>query len=114
MRKKRYVLNRRGLVGLFRKIIQAGASKAHQAALLRNAVINKIDINSPLKRLATLGHDFTPSYPKTESLPLAIPHSKGRGNYPFPLAGVNGPSHSYTSPLKAHPSFQDDEAEKKL
>ncbi|GFT06572.1 probable RNA-directed DNA polymerase from transposon X-element [Trichonephila clavipes] len=50
MRKKRYVLNRRGLVGLFRKIIQAGASKAHQTALLRNAVINKIDINSPLKR----------------------------------------------------------------
>ncbi|GFW12189.1 hypothetical protein TNCV_5111341 [Trichonephila clavipes] len=48
--------------------------------------------------LATLGHDFTPSYPKTESLPLAIPHSKGR-NYPFPLAGVNGPSHSYTQLL---------------
>ncbi|GFW23713.1 hypothetical protein TNCV_2032561 [Trichonephila clavipes] len=33
---------------------------------------------------------------------------------PIPLAGVNRPSHSYTSPLKAHPSFQDDEAEKKL
>ncbi|GFV20910.1 hypothetical protein TNCV_5037601 [Trichonephila clavipes] len=62
--------------------------------------------------LATLGHDFTPSYPKTESLPLAIPHSRG-GNYPFPLAGVNGRFHSPTPPtLKAHPSFQDDEAEK--
>ncbi|GFX20588.1 hypothetical protein TNCV_3489441 [Trichonephila clavipes] len=65
------------------------------------------------RELATLGHDFTPSYPKTECLPLAIPF-QGEGNYPFPLAGVNGPSHSYTSPLKAHPSFQDDEAEKKL
>ncbi|GFX59445.1 tigger transposable element-derived protein 1 [Trichonephila clavipes] len=27
---------------------------------------------------------------------LHIPHSKGEGNYPFPLAGVNGPFHSYT------------------
>ncbi|GFX79168.1 hypothetical protein TNCV_4747521 [Trichonephila clavipes] len=26
-------------------------------------------------------------------LPFHIP--RGRGNYPFPLAGVNGPSHSY-------------------
>ncbi|GFW21486.1 transposable element Tcb1 transposase [Trichonephila clavipes] len=28
---------------------------------------------------------------------LHIPHSKGEGNYPFPLAGVNGPFHSYMS-----------------
>ncbi|GFX28803.1 uncharacterized protein TNCV_4250421 [Trichonephila clavipes] len=27
-------------------------------------------------------------------LPFHIP--RGRGNYPFPLAGVNGPSHSYS------------------
>ncbi|GFX31355.1 hypothetical protein TNCV_2061731 [Trichonephila clavipes] len=64
-------------------------------------------------RLATLGHDFTPSYPKTESLPLAIPHSKGEETT-HSLAGVNGPSHSYTSPLKSSSVIQDDEAEKKL
>ncbi|GFS67731.1 hypothetical protein TNCV_4363981 [Trichonephila clavipes] len=51
MREKRDVLNRRVLIGLCRKIIQAGAPKAHQTVLLRNAVINKIDINGPLKRI---------------------------------------------------------------
>ncbi|GFV67882.1 hypothetical protein TNCV_926481 [Trichonephila clavipes] len=36
------------------KIIQAGATKAHKMALLRNAVINKIEIYGPLK-----GYDST-------------------------------------------------------
>ncbi|GFT62753.1 hypothetical protein TNCV_3060831, partial [Trichonephila clavipes] len=49
--RKRDVLNRWWLVGLCRKIVQADAPKVHQTALLRNAVINKIDINSPLKRI---------------------------------------------------------------
>ncbi|GFW72473.1 hypothetical protein TNCV_3797011 [Trichonephila clavipes] len=31
--------------------------------------------------------------PNACHLPFHIP--RGRGNYPFPLAGVNGPSHSY-------------------
>ncbi|GFU37635.1 hypothetical protein TNCV_1516351 [Trichonephila clavipes] len=46
-------------------------------------------------QLATLGHDFT-RHPKTESLPLAIPHSKGRGKLPIPLSWCQWPSHSYT------------------
>ncbi|GFV19279.1 hypothetical protein TNCV_1231561, partial [Trichonephila clavipes] len=49
--RKRDVLNWRWLVGLSQNIIQAGAPKAHQTALPRNAAINKIDINSPLKRI---------------------------------------------------------------
>ncbi|GFX59447.1 tigger transposable element-derived protein 1 [Trichonephila clavipes] len=102
------------------KIIEDGDYSADQVfnadetGLYRKKLSNRTLKKTIIVQLATFGHDFTPSYPKTESMQRHIPHSKGEGNYPFPLAGVNGPFHSYTSPLKAHPSFQDDEAEKKL
>ncbi|GFY35074.1 uncharacterized protein TNCV_5044491 [Trichonephila clavipes] len=41
---------------------------------------------------------------------LHIPHSKGEGNYPSPLAGVNGPSHSYTHPLLTTTPHQREDA----